>query len=261
MLSVKEHIHNVNRSNSAAFLAFVMGGDQPLGDLGSVCTLLAECGTDAIEIGLPFSDPIADGPVIQAAAQRALARGVSATDAIRGAAEFGSVPKIAMGYCNVAMSLGWDGLAGLLADSGFSAAILSDLIPEEADDWCNAAKSHRIETVFLVAPTSTEERIKMAAERTTGFLYAVGRTGVTGGVISDGTEGRRLVETARKHTDLPIGVGFGISNAESAGQVAEYADAVIVGSALVNLLNEKWGSGAGEAEIREYVKGISAAVH
>lgn len=261
MLSVREHIQSINNSDSAAFLAFVMGGDQPIGELGSVCTLLAECGTDAIEIGLPFSDPIADGPVIQAAAQRALVNGVSATDAIKGATGFDSVPKIAMGYCNVAMNLGWDGLASVLAEAGFSAAILSDLIPEEADDWCDAAKEHDIETIFLVAPTSTEERIKLAASRTTGFLYAVGRTGVTGGVIADGTEGKRLVETARKHTDLPIGVGFGISNAQSAAQVAEYADAVIVGSALVKLLHEKWGSGSGEAEIREFVYGISAAVH
>jgi tryptophan synthase alpha chain len=201
---------------------------------------MVEAGVDVVEVGMPYSDPLMEGPVIQAAHQVALEQGTGMADVLRtvsAVAETGAVPMV-MGYWNPVHRYGFDRWARDLAAAGGVGAITPDLIPEEAPEWLAATEEHGIDPVFLVAPSSTDERIAVVGRTNRGFVYAAAVMGVTGARSSVGSRAEELVGRVRAQTDLPVGVGLGVSDGDQAAQVASFADAVIVGSALVSALSE-----------------------
>jgi tryptophan synthase alpha chain len=198
-------------------------------------------GADVLEIGIPFSDPIMDGPVIQEAAGRVLARGASTLEMLALAGEAASAagrPAVAMTYYNLAFSHGLEGFASALADSGLAGAILPDLTVEEAGDWRKACAAAGIASVFIAAVTSTPDRLRAIGEASEGFVYAASILGVTGVRAELGARSSELVTRIRAATELPVAVGIGVSTPEHAAEVASYADGVIVGSALVKRIRE-----------------------
>jgi len=242
------------------FIPYVTAGDPGLEQLPSILASLEEAGVDAIEIGVPFSDPIADGPVIQASTQRALDRGVTPAAIIGVLSNIQcSVPLILMGYANSAHRWGWGSFAENCHRVGVSGVILSDLTPEESDEWCTACRQHSLSPIFLIAPTSTDERIKIASGRSSGFVYAVSRTGVTGTAASVPEEVRSLTDRIRRFTDLPVAVGFGVTTPEQARQVCEAADAVIVGTHIVDWLDRNWKGGQGREAFVDHIRAFKDA--
>jgi len=244
----------------AALVLFVTAGDPDLADLPNILSALVEGGADIIEIGLPFSDPIADGPVIQASSQRALDRGVTpgqVLDAISHSQV--DVPLVLMGYYNPVLRLGLAEFARASKAAGISATIVSDLTPEEAGPWIDASRAESLDTVFLAAPTSTDERIGAVAQQASGFVYAVSRTGVTGLHQSAPPEVSELVHRIRQHTSTPVCVGFGISKPEHVRTIAQVADGAVVGSWLVDWLAANWKGGEGRADLVAAVKELKEA--
>lgn len=260
MTSVSAHLGGIKSGGGKALVAFVTAGDQPLNELPAVIAALEAGGVDLIEVGVPFSDPYGEGPTIQAASQRSLDRGTT-TQAILDA--LGSisakVPLVTMGYVNPAMRFGFDAYAKALANARVGGSIIQDLVPEESEAWCNACRAHGLETIFLAAPTSTDARIKAVCERSTGFVYAISRTGVTGAGSEAPPEVAELVKRLRSGTQLPICVGFGISKPEHVKMVCAVADGAVVGSSLVQLLHERWAGGRGAEEVVAYLRSLKAA--
>ena len=199
---------------------------------------MVDAGCDVIEVGLPYSDPVMDGPTIQAAAQAALENGVRTTDVIRTveAVAATGVPTVVMTYWNPVQRYGVERFAADLAGAGGSGLITPDLTPDSGAEWIAAAETHDLDKVFLVAPSSTDERIAMTTAACRGFVYATAVMGVTGARASTSNLAGPLVARTRATTDLPVGVGLGVSNGAQAAEVASYADGVIVGSAFVRCL-------------------------
>lgn len=256
-----QRFETLRERGERALVCFVTAGDPSLEALPDILTTLAEAGSDVIEVGIPFSDPIADGPTIQASSQRALDRGVTPEAILEAIAPVApSIPPVVlMGYTNTAMRQGFDGFARRAKAAGASGVILSDMIPEEADDWRKAAAAIGLDTIFLVAPTSTPERIRLASECSTGFVYCVSRTGVTGAASEVPPEVAEVVRTVKSASDLPVCVGFGISRAEHVAMVCEVADGAVVGSALVDRLATRWEDGRGAREVAQFVSSLKAA--
>lgn len=231
---------------------------------GSVRAIEAiiEGGVDLVEVGLPYSDPVMDGPTIQAAAEQALAAGVRTTDVfdvVRASVDAGA-PTVVMTYWNLVERFGVDRFAAALAEAGGSGLITPDLIPDEAADWTAAAHAHDLDQIFLVSPSSTDERLTMTAEAASGFVYATAVMGVTGQREQTSSLAPDLVARLRKVTDKPVGVGLGVSNAAQAREVAAFADAVIVGSALVRCLLDAPDEKAGLVAIRALARDLRAGV-
>ncbi len=196
-------------------------------------------GTDIIELGVPFSDPIADGPVIMRASERALAAGTTVEKVLGIAAEIrkrSQIPIVLFTYLNPVMRYGFDKLAARAKEVGVDGFLLTDLSVEEAESFVSAVKGTGLDTVFLVAPTSTDRRLELVAKYCSGFVYVVSRTGVTGEQAQVSANVKPLVEKLRKFTQLPLGVGFGISSADQAAEVGSVADGVVVGSAFVRAI-------------------------
>ncbi len=243
-----------------ALVVFVTGGDPPIEQLPEILRTLEAGGADLIEVGLPFSDPIADGPTIQASSQRALDRNVKVHDifdAVRRSDV--SAPIVYMGYVNTAMRAGFEQFCDDAASSGASGVLLSDLTPDEAGTWREAARSGGLDTIFLIAPTSTEARVQLACDAASGFVYCVSRTGVTGAGHEVPGEVAQTVARLRRHTRLPICVGLGISNPEQVRMVCQVADGAVVGSHLVALLHSSWDEGRGAAALRQDIAALKAA--
>jgi tryptophan synthase alpha chain len=239
---------------------FLTAGDQPLSELADVLQCLADAGADAIEVGIPFSDPFGEGPTIQQSSQRALDRGTSlrhVLDALH-RVEL-PIPLVAMGYYNPILRFGLDAYAREANAARVTGTIISDLVPDEADAWIAAAGPLGHETIFLAAPTSTPQRLDDVCARTSGFVYAVSRTGVTGAENAVPPQVAELVAAIQSRTQKPVCVGFGISRPEHVRMVCEVADGAVVGSALVNLLHDRWDSGRGAAEVAAFVQGLKAA--
>jgi tryptophan synthase alpha chain len=200
--------------------------------------VLVEAGCDVVEVGIPYSDPLMDGPVIQEAAATALERGAHVDDvftAVAAVREAGAVPLV-MTYWNLVLHRGVERFAADLAAAGGAGLITPDLIPDEAEDWVTASDRHGLDRVFLVAPSSTPERLARVTAACRGFVYAASTMGVTGARSSVDTDARGLVERVRAVTDLPVCIGLGVSTREQAAEIAGYADGVIVGSAMVRAL-------------------------
>ncbi len=220
-----------------ALIPFVTAGDPSPGVTVPLMLAMAAAGADLIELGVPFSDPIADGPVIQRATERALAQGVSLSDVlemVRGfRAQDRDTPVVLMGYLNPIEVMGYGAFAGLAREAGVDGALVVDVPPEEGHGLVEALRAEGLDLVYLLAPTSTEQRISLIGEVASGFVYYVSVKGVTGAGHLDLDSVAEKVAAIKARISLPVGVGFGISDAETAARVAQCADAVIVGSAIV----------------------------
>jgi tryptophan synthase alpha chain len=225
-----------------AFVAFLTAGDPSPDRTISAARELEEGGADVLELGVPFSDPLADGPVIQRASERALARGVtlsSVLQLVRRIREGSDLPLVLFSYFNPMLQHGLERLAGEAKEAGVDAVLATDLPPEEAGEWLTPARAADLDTVFLASPTSPADRLRRVAEASRGFVYAVSRTGVTGERPSLSADARPLVERLRALSDVPVAIGFGIATPEQVQEAAALADGVVVGSALVRFLEDE----------------------
>ena len=263
MTSVGDRLNQLKSHNQCALIPFITAGDPDLETTGKALQVLAENGADVIELGVPYSDPLADGPTIQAAATRALEKGVKLEDVLNIVRETSSkidVPIILFTYYNPIYYRGIEAFLQQIKSAGVKGLIVPDLPLEEAEILLEPAKKMGIEVTLLVAPTSSQERIEAIAAKSQGFIYLVSVTGVTGMRTQMGTRVKDLLVDLRKVTDKPIGVGFGISSPEQAKQVKDWgADAAIVGSALVKRLSQ--GSPEeGLQAIGEFCKTLKEAI-
>lgn len=259
-MTLAEKFAQLKNSGEKALICFFTAGDQPLEDLPKIVSLLAESGADVVEVGIPFSDPFGEGPTIQASSQRALDNGTTPLGILASIAKCESdIPVVTMGYYNPILRMGLDEFAKASKDSKSTGTIVSDLVPDEAGAWNEASAKAGIETIYLVAPTSTDERIQQVAAITTGFVYVVSRTGVTGAESSVPADVAGLVQKVKSLTDKPACVGFGVSTPEHVQLVCQVADGAVVGSSIVKILHEKWGSESGREEIQAYVKSLKEA--
>ena len=258
-MTLAEQFAALKSRNEAALILCVTAGDPDLAELPAILETLQAAGADAIEIGIPFTDPIADGPTIQASSQRALDRGVT-PDAVLEALGKATltVPVVLMGYMNPVLRMGYDAFCQRAKAAGASAVIMCDLIPEEGADWMAAAERNTIDTVFLAAPTSTPDRLDLVAQSSRGFVYAVSRTGVTGKGSGE-QDPEALVSALQARTEVPVCVGFGVRTPEDVARISRYADGAIVGSSLVDILAAGWQGGAGREAVSDYVRGLKAA--
>jgi tryptophan synthase alpha chain len=223
---------------------------------------MVEAGVDIVEIGVPYTDPLMDGPVIAHAADVALQNGTRLGDvftAVRAVADAGA-PALVMTYWNPVLRYGVDRFAQDLAKAGGAGLITPDLIPDEGEQWMAAAERNDLDHVFLVAPSSTQQRLRSTSLACTGFVYAASSMGVTGARASVGEAAEVLVTRTRLMTDMPICVGLGVSNGAQAAQVAAFADGVIVGSALVRALTDAGSAAEGLTAIRELCAELAAGV-
>jgi tryptophan synthase alpha chain len=222
-------------------VAFLTAGDPSLERTVDAALELDRAGVDVLELGVPFSDPLADGPVIQRASERALARGVTlprVLDAVGRIRERSDLPLLLFSYYNPLLQYGLERLACDARSAGGDGVLVTDLPPEEADEWVAAARAADLDTVFLASPTSPQERLLRVAETSRGFVYAISRMGVTGERQALSEDARPLVERLRALTAVPVALGFGLSTPEQVREAAAVADGVVVGSALVRFLEE-----------------------
>jgi tryptophan synthase alpha chain len=243
-----------------ALVAYVTCGDPDLATTREIVLAAIDAGADVIELGVPFSDPVADGPVIQRASQRALKHGTSLAQVLTLAAEVRehaqSTGLIVFSYLNPILRMGMEKFCAVTRHAGVDGVLVTDLPVEEAGEYLRKMKTHDLAPVFLAAPTSPDARLRRIAEASRGFVYAVSRTGVTGARQQIAEDAQKLVRRLRRLTKLPIAVGFGISTSEQFAEVGEFADAAVVGSAIVETVERNRGREA--VAVGEFVKQLSA---
>ena len=251
----------------AALVGYLPAGFPDVAGGIDALKVMVDAGCDVIEVGLPYSDPVMDGPTVQAAVQQALEGGVRTTDALRTveAVAATGVPTVVMTYWNPVERYGVERFAQHLSDAGGSGLITPDLTPDSAEEWIPAADAHGLDKIFLVAPSSTDERLRYTVAACRGFVYATAVMGVTGARESTSALAGPLVERTRAAAsdlgeDLPIGVGLGVSNGDQAAEIAAYADAVIVGSAFVRTLLDASDRAEGLAALRALTEDLAAGV-
>ena len=247
----------------AALVTYVMGGDPDLATSRAMALACVEGGADLLEIGMPFSDPIADGPTIQAAAERALAKGTTVAGCLELAAQVRArtaVPIALMGYVNPVLSHGVERFVDDAAKAGVDALILPDLPPEEAEDLARLARARGVATVFLLAPTSTPARRAAACAAASGFLYFVSVTGVTGGAAAAADDLAPQVTALREESPVPVVVGFGVSTPAQARAIGAFADGVVVGSAIVARIAERGPRATRARRVAAYVRSLKRAL-
>lgn len=231
--------------NKPGLVAYVTCGDPDLATTRAIILSAIQAGAEVIELGVPFSDPVADGPVIQRASERALKNGTSLAQVLTLASEIReqaqSTGLIIFSYLNPVLRMGLDKFCKVARAAGVDGALMTDLPVEEASGYLKAMHTHDLAPIFLAAPTSPDARLKRIAAASRGFVYAVSRTGVTGQRQQLAEDARKLVKRLRRLTKLPIALGFGISNAEQFTEVGEFADAVVVGSAIVETIERNPG--------------------
>ena len=242
MTRIGRSFQSLRSEGKKAFVAFVTAGDPSLDRTVDVALELEAGGVDVLELGVPFSDPLADGPVIQRASERALRRGAtlgSVLGAVRKIRARSEVPLLLFSYLNPLLQYGLPRAAAEARDAGVDGVLVTDLPPEEADAWLETARHAGIDTVFLAAPTSPDERLLRVSRASRGFVYAVSRTGITGERESLSADARPLVERLAALSAEPVALGFGISTPEQVAAAAALADGVVVGSALVRFLEDQ----------------------
>ncbi|CAN5428664.1 tryptophan synthase subunit alpha [soil metagenome] len=262
-MSTEQAFAQAKAEGRSALVGYLPAGFPDLDGAVQALKVMVEAGCDVIEIGLPYSDPVMDGPTIQAAAQQALEAGTRTADVLRTveAVARTGVPTVIMTYWNPVVRYGVERFARDLASAGGAGLITPDLVPDEASDWIAAADAHALDKVFLVAPSSTDVRLQQTTEACRGFVYATAVMGVTGVRDSSSDLAGPLVERARAVTDLPLGVGLGVSTGDQAAEVARYADGVIVGSAFVRrLLDAADDRAAGLASLAELTRDLAEGV-
>jgi tryptophan synthase alpha chain len=253
MSRIRDTFAELKHSGRGGFIPFITAGDPDLETTELLLVELAAAGADIIELGVPFSDPVADGEVIQRASERALGKGVTLSEALRcvsNAKAHVDIPIVLFSYLNPLLKFGKDRLAEDAKRAGVDAVLITDLTPEEAGPWIRALRGRGIDLIFLVAPTTSDERLTRITQQAHGFIYAVSRAGVTGVRNEVPRDAEPLVKRVRAVSDLPVAVGFGISTAEQVRQVWRFADAAVIGSAIVSEIEKL-------ADSRELVNHIS----
>jgi tryptophan synthase alpha chain len=263
MTRLSQRFEALKARGEKALVAFVTAGDPFPDDTAAVVVALAEGGADVVELGVPFSDPLADGPTIQASSQRALNAGMTppkVLDIVRRIRERSDVPLVLMGSWNPTLQYGIERFAQDAARAGADGTIMTDLTPEEAGEWKRASEAAGLDTIFLLAPTSTAARMALVGKMATGFLYCVSRTGITGARRDVPEDLPPLIEAIRQWSDgKPICVGFGVSRPEHVTAICTFADGAVVGSALVDLLDRERANPDLLALARDFVASLKAA--
>ena len=255
-------LDNLFKTDGVKLIGYVPAGYPTFEGAKEIIKAMVDGGVDAIEVGFPYSDPVMDGPTIQAAADQSLSNGTSAKDVmetLRYAATL--APSVIMSYWNPIEKYGVEKFAADLAESGGSGTITPDLTIDEAEKWLAACAKHGLNTIFVVAPSSNDQRLEKVVNSAGGFVYAASLMGVTGAraQVSDAAQG--LVDRVRRFTDLPIAVGLGVSTAEQAAGVAKYADGVIVGSAFINVVQKAPDFKSGLAAVTKLAKELKAGIN
>lgn len=257
--TIQRAFETSKQRKKCAFIPFITGGFPNTDAFIRILRALDDSGADIIEVGVPFSDPLADGPVIQHSSKLALDSGVTPRsileilESVKGSIR---APIVVMSYWNPIKKMGSAQFASSLRDAGVSGVIVPDLSPEESDDWRSHATNNDVDTIFMVAPTTSSDRIKKIISCSSGFVYIVSMTGVTGSSLEINTQLETLVGLAKSLTDLPVAVGFGVSTPEQAASLSRFADGVIVGSALVRTCLEA----KSEADAINSVKGLATRI-
>jgi tryptophan synthase alpha chain len=245
MSRIREKFRKLKRSGRGGFIPFITAGDPDLATTELLLIELANAGADIIEVGVPFSDPVADGEVIQRASERALRNGVTLPDVltcVARAKQHIDVPIVLFSYFNPLLRFGEGRLANEAKKVGVDSVLVTDLIPEEAQPWIEILLQRDLDPIFLVAPTTSEKRLKEIAWQSRGFIYAVSRAGVTGARDQMTDDAEALVKRVRSVSDLPVAVGFGISTPEQVRRVWHFAEAAVIGSAIVREIEKLAGS-------------------
>jgi tryptophan synthase alpha chain len=262
MSRLAETFARLRAEGRPGLVTYTTAGDPDLQRSGEILEALARAGADVLEVGVPFSDPLADGPVIQRATERALAAGGSlraTLDLIASVRAKVQAPVVVFSYANPIVRMGLDAFAARAAAAGVDGVLVLDLPIEEADEFRNALAGVGIDTIFLLSPTTTEARIRRAAELGRGFLYGISRLGVTGARDTVASGAEEMVRRIRAITAMPLALGFGISRPEHVAEVGTYADAAVVGSALVTLIAEAGQSAELIPRVETYVRSLRAA--
>lgn len=261
---IQQTFKDLQAKGGKALIPYIMAGDPSLDVTESLVLALAEGGADLIELGVPFSDPIADGPVIQQAAERALKSGTTLTkilSTVRSLRTQTKVPLIFMAYYNTILAMGLETFCAEAVSAGVEGLIVPDLPPEESDALQHATKDAGGPVlIFLLAPTSTPQRRKEVLTRTHGFIYYVSITGITGAQLTDLTQVKKNVRAIQRMSKKPVAVGFGISTPEQAHNVAQFADGVIIGSALVRTIAERHQGSAFLPNLKTLTKNLKTAI-
>jgi tryptophan synthase alpha chain len=255
---IEARFRELRGRRAKGLVVYVTAGDPALQDTERLLAALDRGGADVIELGVPFSDPLADGPVIQRASERALKAGATLRRILEWLPRWrkaASAPLLLFSYYNPVLQFGLDNFARVARQAGADGALIVDLAPEEAEPYVAVMRAQNLDTVFLASPTSTDARLRRAAELSSGFLYLVSRTGTTGERGELAASAGELVERARRLTALPLAVGFGVSNPAQVREVQALADAAVVGSAVVHAIEERYHSG-GDAAIEQFVRGL-----
>jgi tryptophan synthase alpha chain len=238
-------------------------GDPDLATSEKIALAAIDAGADVLELGVPFSDPLADGPVIQRASERAVHNGTSLNDVLSLASSLRkkrpSIGLVIFSYLNPLLRMGMESFAAAAEQAGVDAVLVTDLIVEESEEYRAALRKHHLQPIFLAAPTSPDHRLARIAEVSEGFVYAISRVGITGTQQQVAGDARELVGRLRRYTKLPIALGFGISNPSHVAVVAEYADAAVVGSAIVALI-EQTGADEAPAAVGKFIAELRAPV-
>ena len=242
MSRIQATFKSLKNKNEKALIPFFTAGDPHPDRTVEIMHMLVESGADMIELGIPFSDPMADGPVIQRSSERALKNNVGITATIKFAAEFRknnkTTPLILMGYANPIEAIGIDNFVSLIKDADIDGVITVDYPPEESEQFVKKLKENNIDSIFLISPTTDDKRIKLIINQATGFLYYVSLKGVTGSANIDIKQVSKKVNNIKEFTELPVGVGFGVRDAKTAKEVAEISDAVVIGSRIVQEIED-----------------------
>jgi tryptophan synthase alpha chain len=242
-------------------VVYLTMGDPDLQTSKQIALAAIDAGADVLELGVPFSDPVADGPIIQRASERAVRNGTRLADVLSIAGELRKARPhaglVIFSYLNPILRMGFQPFAAAAAHAGVDAVLATDLIVEESDEYRAALRKHNLQPIFLAAPTSPDDRLARIAQVSEGFIYAISRVGITGAQQQLAADARDLVTRLRRFASLPIALGFGISNAEHVAAVAEFADAAVVGSAIVSLI-EKSAPADAPAAVAAFVAGLRA---
>jgi tryptophan synthase alpha chain len=259
---ISKRFAELRESGELGIIAYVVAGDPTLDATFKYVLALAEAGADVIELGVPFSDPLADGPTIQRGAERALKAGTTLArviDLIRRIRQSSQVPIVVFSYYNPILQMGLEKFAAAAAAAGADGVLATDLTPEESEDYRRILGAHHLDSIFLGAPTSTEERLEKIAACSSGFLYLISRTGVTGAKNALPDDLPALLRRARGVTQLPIAVGFGISLPGHVSVLGGLADAAVVGSAIVSEIEKATSVEAGAAALTERIHALKEA--
>jgi tryptophan synthase alpha chain len=252
---ISEAFDELKERGKKGFIPFITAGDPDLQTTGDLIVELASAGSTLIELGIPFTDPMADGPVIQRASERALRHAFGIEDVLQvvsRARRHTNIPIILFSYFNPLLQFGVECLAREAQAAGVDGVLVTDLVPEEAGDFSSVLKANSLDMIFLVAPTSTDERLRLIAERASGFIYAVSRAGITGAREQMSAEAEQLVRRMRRFSELPIAVGFGISTPQQVADVCRYADAAVVGSAIVEVIEKGANATNVVAQVKDF---------